>query len=70
MSVQSFCFCQALSQAAIATAIFNNWQWKKAPRCFPSSIIAVFHTIGLFFLPHSEIIAPTIATEELAATVL
>jgi hypothetical protein len=45
-------FCQAISQAAIGTAIFNNWQWK---RCSLNSIIAVFHTSDLLFLPQSEI---------------
>jgi hypothetical protein len=55
MSVQNLFFCQAISQAAIATAIFNNWQWKKASRCSPNSIIAVFHTSDLLFLPQSEI---------------
>jgi hypothetical protein len=48
-------FYQAVGQAAIATAIFNNWQWKKASRCSPSLIIAVFHTSDLLFLPQSEI---------------
>ncbi len=48
-------FCQAAGHAAIATAIFNNWQWKRALRCSPSAIIAVFHTSGLLFLPKSEI---------------
>jgi hypothetical protein len=48
-------FCQAAGHAAIATAIFNNWQWKKGSRCSPSAIIAVFHTSGLLFLPTSEI---------------
>jgi hypothetical protein len=49
------CFCQAIGQTAIANAIFNNWQWKKASRCSPSSIIAVFHTSDLLFLSQSEI---------------
>jgi hypothetical protein len=48
-------FCQVAGHAAIATAIFNNWQWKKALRCSPSAIIAVFHTSGLLCLPKSEI---------------
>jgi hypothetical protein len=48
-------FCQAVGHAAIATAIFNNLQWKKALRCSPSAIIAVFHTSSLLFLPKSEI---------------
>jgi hypothetical protein len=30
-------------------------QWKKALRCSPSAIIAVFHSSGLFFLPKSKI---------------
>jgi hypothetical protein len=55
MSVKNLFFCQAAGHAAIATAIFNNWQWKKALRCSPSAIIAVFHTSGLLFLPKSEI---------------
>jgi hypothetical protein len=81
-------FCQAISQAAVAIAIFNKWQWKKASRCSPCLILGVYHTIDLLFLPQSEIragkllvdsghlqeegvgVAPTIATEELAATVL
>jgi hypothetical protein len=48
-------FCQVTSHAAIATAIFSNWQWKNVLRCFPSAIITVFHTSGLLFLPKSEI---------------
>ena len=49
------CFFQAVGQAAIATAIFNNCQWEKASRCSSSSIMAVFHTSDLLFLPQSEI---------------
>ncbi len=30
-------FCQAVAQAVIAAAIFNNWHWKRASRCSPSS---------------------------------
>jgi hypothetical protein len=48
-------FCQAVAQAAIVAAIFNNCQWKKASRCSPSSIIVIFHTTGLLSLPQSEI---------------
>jgi hypothetical protein len=48
-------FCQAVAQAAIAAAIFNNWHWKKASRCSPSSIIAIFHTTGLLSFPQNKI---------------
>jgi hypothetical protein len=55
MSVKNLFFCQTAGHAAIATTIFNNWRWKKALRCSPSTIIAVFHSSGLLFLPKSEI---------------
>ncbi len=45
----------AAGYAAIATTIFNNWQWEKALWCSPCAIIAVFHTSGLLFLPNSDI---------------
>jgi hypothetical protein len=48
-------FLPGVGQAAIATAIFNNRQWKKGSKCSPSLIIAVFHTVDLLFLPQSEI---------------
>ncbi len=48
-------FCQAVSQAAIAAAIFNNLHWKRVSRCSPSSIIAIFHTTGLLSLPQNQI---------------
>ncbi len=48
-------FCHAVAQAAIAAAIFNNWHWKRASRCSPSSIIAIFHTISLLSLPQNKI---------------
>jgi hypothetical protein len=48
-------FCHDVGQAAIAITIFNNWQWKRSSKCSPSSIIAVFHTSDLVFLPQSEI---------------
>jgi hypothetical protein len=57
-------FCQAVGQAAIGTAIFNNWQWKKASRCSPSLIIAVFHTSDLLFLPQSEIRAGKLLVDQ------
>jgi len=56
-------FCQAFGQGAIATAIFNNCQWKKASRCSSSSIMAVFHTSDLLFLPQSEIRAGKLLVE-------
>ncbi len=34
---------------------FNNWHWKRASRCSPSSIIAIFHTTGLLSLPQNKI---------------
>jgi hypothetical protein len=55
MSVQNLFFLPGVGQAAIATAIVNNRQWKKASKRSPSSIIAVFHTGDLLFLPQSEI---------------
>jgi hypothetical protein len=55
MSVKNLFFCQAVGYAALATAVFNNWPWKKALRCSPSAIIAVFHTSDLLFRPQSEI---------------
>jgi hypothetical protein len=48
-------FCQTVTQAVIAAAIFNNWHWKRASRCSPSSINAMFHTTGLLSLPQNKI---------------
>jgi hypothetical protein len=63
MSVQNLFFCQAVAQAAIATAIFNNWHWKRASRCSPSSIIAIFHITGLLSLPQNKIRAGKLLTD-------
>jgi hypothetical protein len=74
--VPNLFFCKAVTQAAIVTAIFNNWHWKKESRCSPSSIIVIFYTTGLLSLPQSEIRAgkllvdPGQHQEELTATVL
>jgi hypothetical protein len=48
-------FCQAVAQAAIAAAIFNNCHWKRASRCSPSSTMAIFHTVSLLSLPKNKI---------------
>jgi hypothetical protein len=39
----------------MSASIFNNWLWKKASRCSPSSIFCIFHTRGLLSSPESEI---------------
>jgi hypothetical protein len=48
-------FCQVVARAVIAAAIFNDWHWKRASRCSPSYIIAIFHTTGLLSLPQNNI---------------
>jgi hypothetical protein len=57
-------FCQASAQKAIAASIFNNWLWKKASRCSPSSIFRIFHTSGLLSPPESEIRAGKLLDDE------
>jgi hypothetical protein len=53
MSVQNLLAGQ--HPKSIAASFFNNWLWKKASRCSPSSIFHIFHTIGLLSPPESEI---------------
>jgi hypothetical protein len=47
-------FCQASTQKAITTSIFNNWLWKKASSCSTSFIFHRFHTSSLLSPPESE----------------
>jgi hypothetical protein len=43
------CFCQAVSQADIATAIFNNWQWKKDHDVLPARLLPYFTAATFYF---------------------
>jgi hypothetical protein len=55
MSVKNLFFARSTAMPPSPPLFSIIGSGKKALRCSPSAIIAVFHTSGLLFLPQSEI---------------